>query len=246
LTDDYTTQFSLKCKKNAGPVAVTIESNRSSSGSITSKVGTKFSYAGLKFDKFQFKPDGSYALETSLSPFNGTLMTFKGGKGSDLGLQYTKGNFLATGTLDVKDMQKISATASLGVASGISIGGDAAYKFKAGFSGFNLGATYSTGPICATVGSNLSQVNAGFLYKVNDYLTLASSSSHSKDNPMDFVTVGGHYKAPFGDVKAKVTSDGNISACIKKNLDSKVTITLSGSAPTSDLSNIKYGLGIVM
>merc|ERR1712129_474447 len=120
-TDDYTTQFSLKCKKNAGPVAVTIESNRLSSGSITSKVGTKFSYAGLKFDKFQFKPDGSYALETSLSPFNGTLMTFKGGKGSDLGLQYTKGNFLATGTLDVKDMQKISATASLGVASGISL-----------------------------------------------------------------------------------------------------------------------------
>jgi len=249
LSDDYTSKFTLKCKKNAGSVGVTVESERSSEGSISSKIGTKFPYYGLKVDKLQFKPDGSYALETSLSPMIGTLMTFKGGKGSDLGLEYKKGDFLTTGTVDIKDMSKLSASSSIGIAPGVYVGGDLSYDVTGkGLSAFNVGGTYSSGPFfsCLTTTCKIAQVNAGVRYKVNDYLTLASSSTHTRAKPFDSFTFGGLYKASFGDVKAKVGSDGNVSACVKNEIVPKVTVTVSGTAPTSDLSKIKYGIGIIM
>jgi len=250
LNDDYTTKSTLKCKKAAGPIAVTIESDRSKEGAISSKVGLKSSYAGLSFDKIQFKPCGDYALETSMKPYAGTKMTFKGGKGADLGLEYTKSNLFATGSLDVKDMSKLSASASLGLAEGIKLGGSATYGLKGttGFSAFNVGATYANGPLYTSVltASKLSQVNAGILYKVNDTLTIASVSSHSKAKPLGAMTFGGSYKAAFGNVKAKVNNEGVLSACLVKEIVPKVSVTVSGTAPVSDISNIKYGIGIVM
>jgi len=250
LNDDYTTKTTLKCKKAAGPVAVTIESDRSKEGSIASKVGLKASYAGLSFDKIQFKPCGAYALETSMVPYAGTKMTFKGAKGAVLGLDYAKGNLLASGSMDVKDMSNVSASASLGLAEGIKLGGSATYGLKgaAGLTAFNVGATYAKGPLYTSLitASKISQVNAGVLYKVNNTLTLASVSSHSKAKPLEAITVGGSYQASFGNVKAKVNNDGILSACLVKDVAPKVSVTLSGTAPASDISNIKYGIGIVM
>ena len=77
LNDDYTSSIVLKCKSAAGPVGVTIETERSSAGTLSSKVGGKFSYAGLNFDKLQAKADGSNVLETSLTPCTGCKITFK-------------------------------------------------------------------------------------------------------------------------------------------------------------------------
>jgi len=250
LNDDYTTRTSLKCKKGAGPVAVTLESDRSKDGAISSKIGLKSSYAGLSFDKIQFKPDGSYALETSMKPYAGTKMSFKGGKGADLGLDYAQGKLFATGSLDVKDMSKLSASAAIGLAEGIKVGGSATYGLKGttGISSFNVGATYVSGPLYASVltANKMSQVDAGILYKVNDTLTVASVSSHSKAKPLDGITVGGSYSASFGKVKARVNKEGIVSACVIKEVVPKVSVTVSGTAAASDMSNIKYGIGIVM
>merc|ERR1711862_948893 len=66
-----------------------------------------------------------------------------------------------------------------------------------------------------------SGAEAGILYKVNDKLTIASVSSHSKAKPLDGITVGGYYKASFCDVKAKVTKDGVVSACVIKQVVSR-------------------------
>jgi voltage-dependent anion channel protein 2 len=66
LTDDYTDKVSLKCKKSAGPVAVTIETEQGKGGALSSKIGTKFAYAKFNVDKGQVKADGGRVLETSL------------------------------------------------------------------------------------------------------------------------------------------------------------------------------------
>lgn len=250
LNDDYTTKVTLKCKKSAGPVAVTIESVRAKEGKIESKVGAKFPCAGLTFDKVQFKPDGDYALETSMKPAPGFSLLFKGGKGADVGLEYAKGNVFATSTIDVKDVSRLSSSASVVLAEGIKVGASAAYGLKGtkGLTAFNVGATYTSGPLYTSLmtTSKMSQFDAGITYKVNDKLTLASFSSHSKATPLVDFTFGGIYKAPVGDVKAKVNKDGTISACVVKTVAPKVSITVSGTAPASNPSSIKYGLGILM
>jgi len=251
LSDDYSSGISLKCKKGAGPVAVTIETERGSGGALSSKVGTKFSYGGVSFDKVQLKADGGQVLETSLSPCAPVLLTFKGGKGADLGIEYTKGSLVATGTLDVKDMSKFSTSACVGVGSGILVGADAAYSMSgkaAALSAYNVGASYSKGPlsVSVTTASKISQLNLGTVYKVNDTLTLASSTTHTSAKPIGSFTVGGAYKASFGTVKAKVSTGGNIDAVVLKQVAPKVDLKATGSISSFDPSTFKYGLGIVM
>lgn len=249
LSDDYTTKTSLKCKKGAGPLAVTIETERSSSGSLSSKVGSKFKYAGLSFDKIQVKADGSTVLETSLKPCPGCSMTFKGSKSADLGIDYTTGKLRATGSLDVKDLSKLSTSVCLGLAPGVDVGADAAYsRSSSSLSSYGVGASYTSGSLFASVttASKFSQVNIGLLYTVNKELSLATTSSHSKAKPMESITFGGKYNTSFADVKAKLGSDGSVSACVIKEVFPKVTVTASGSTSTKDISNIKYGFGIVI
>lgn len=250
MSDDFTSSISLKCKKNAGPVAVTIETERGSGGALSSKVGSKFSYAGLSFDKIQMKADGGHVLETSLKVAPGVSVAFKGNKGADVCVDYTNGNIFATGMLDVKDMSKISTSACLGLASGMKVGGDLTYGLsgKTGVTAFNVGGSYATGPIFAslTTSSKFSQFNIGLLYKVNNDLSLASQTSHSSAKACDVLSVGGSYKVPsVGTMKAKLGSDGIVSACLIREVASKVTVTGSVSINTSG-DNFKYGVGIVM
>jgi voltage-dependent anion channel protein 2 len=250
LSDDYTNKLSLKCKKGAGPVAVTIETTRGSGGALSSKIGGKFAYAGLSFDKVQHTADGGAVLETSLKPAPGVKLSFKGNKGADLGIDYTKGSLYATGTLDVKNMSKLSTSACYGVNSSITVGGDASYALsgKTGISGFNVGASYKTGPafVSLTTASKMSQFNIGLSYKVNDSISLASSTTHSSEKTCDVLAIGGAYKADFGTIKAKTAGSGVVEACLIKDVADKVTLTASGSVLPSDLSTFKYGLGLTM
>lgn len=147
-------------------------------------------------------------------------------------------------------MSKVSTSACLGLASGFTVGGDATYALsgKTGFSAYNVGASYSQGKLFASVtsASQLSSVNIGCVYKVNADLSLASSTSHSSEKACTVNAIGAAYKAPIGDVKAKIGADGILSACLIKEVAPKVTVTASGAVSTSDLSSFKYGLGIVI
>jgi voltage-dependent anion channel protein 2 len=250
LNDDYTTKQTLKCKKDAGPVTVTIETERGEGGALSSKVGTKFSYAKFNVDKAQATANGGHALETSLKVSPNVKLSFKAGKGADLEIDYTQGNFYGTGMLDVVEMSKFSTSACLCLPSGITAGADATYGLsgKTGLTGLNAGASYSKGPLFASIvsSSKFSQVDLGLLYKVSPTLTLASMTSHTSDKLCDVGGVGGSYKAPFGTIKAKYGAGGVVSAALMKDVAPKVTLTVSGSASVSDLSTFKYGVGIVM
>lgn len=248
LNDDYTSKVSLKCKKSAGPVAVTIDSTRAAGGAISSKVGTKFSYSGLSFDKAQLEANGSHTLETSFCPAPGLKLSFKGGKGCDLGCDYKSGNFVGTVKLDVKELSKVSSSAAMEVAGGVTVGGDATYSLKdSSFSAFNVGGNYSKGSMFAAVstGSKMSSVNISTLYKVNADISLATSTTHSSGGSK-LVGVGGAYKASFGDLKAKVGCDGVLHASLVKEVAPKVKVTASGSIAGADTSSFKYGFGVTM
>jgi len=251
LNDDYSSKVSLKVKKSAGPVGFTIDTTRAAAGSLSSKVSTKFSYAGLNVDKAQVDAAGGQTLETKLplSAVPGLVLSFKGSKGADLGADYKSGNFCGNAKLDVKDLAKVSSSACLGLKSGVTIGGDAAYSLKASsFSGYNLGASYTHGPIFAavTTSDKLAAVNVSMMYKVKPDITLASSTTHSASKTCDVLAVGGQYKASFGNLKAKFGSNGVGSVCLVKEIAPKVNLTASGSMKGADTSTFKYGLGITM
>jgi voltage-dependent anion channel protein 2 len=253
LVEDYTSKVSLKCKKDAGPVTVTIETEQGTAGALSSKIGTKFNYAKFNVDKGQLTADGGKVLETSLKLTDDVKLTFKAGKGADLGLDYVKGNFYATGSMDVMEMSNVSTSACFGLAKyGLKVGGEAQYNLKGsttGLTGVNVGASYATGPVFASVtaSSSFSVYNVGLLYKVNNDLSLASQTVHTSSKMCDVLAVGGAYNAQkIGTLKAKIGSNGIISACLIREIAPKVTLTASGTMSASDVSSFKPGLGISM
>lgn len=249
LNDDFTSKVSLKIKKAAGPVSVTVDSTRSSAGAISSKVGSKFTVAGLSFDKAQLEAGGGQTLETSLKPCPGVKVSFKGGKGADLGIDYKKGNAMTTAKLDLKEFSKLSTSAALGISGGIVVGGNATYSMKSSsLSAYNVGASYTKGAMFASVVTDdkLSSANLSLLYKVSPVLSVASSTFHNATKSVSLDAVGAEYSASFGDVKAKVSGEGVVSASLVKEIAPKVTLTASGSMVKTDTSTFKYGLGIVM
>lgn len=248
MNDDYTSAFVLKTKKNAGPVAFTIETERDKSGGLSSKIGTKYSFNKFTLDKGQLKGDGSRVLETSFKVSPDVKVSFKGGKGADLCVDYTKGGLYATGQFDAMEMSKISGSAcfSLAGGTGLKVGGDATYSLASGTSGlagFNVGASYATGPLLASVtATSKSKLNVGLLYKVNPDLSLASSTTHASEKMCTVNGIGLSYKiASVGTIKAKYNSEHVVSACVTRELAPKVTLTTSGSVPVSDLSAFKPG-----
>jgi len=257
LSDDYGSKVTLKTKIPAGPAILTLETERLSKGgavSLASKVSAKvtpsFLPKGFSIDKFQMKPDGSNALETSLTGVSpGLKLTFKGTDSStgDLGVEYVKGKIAATAVLDVIELSKVSTSACFGCSSK-SVGVSATYSMagkECALTSYNLGGSYATGAIAvgATTGSKLSEVNVNTLYKVNSSLSVATASSHASDKPLGKFSIGCAYKAPVGLIKTKVDSAGLLSAACVKKVDN-YTVTASGSVPSSDLSSFKWGLGI--
>lgn len=249
LNDDYTSKISLKCKSIAGPVAVTIETERGSTGALSSKIGTKFSYAKFNVDKGQLTADGGSALETSIKLTPDIKLSFKTTKGADLGVDYTLGSFYATGVLDVQNMSKVSTSACYALPSGLKVGGDATYALSGkttGLAGFNIGASYSKGPIFASVvNSKFSTYNVSMGYNVSPDITIASLTTHSAEKHCNIVGVGAAYKNPsIGTLKAKIGSDGILHACLIQDIAPKVTLTASGSMSATDPSTFKPGFGI--
>lgn len=250
--EDYTSKVTLKCKKDAGPVSITIETEQGDAGGLTSKIGSKFNYAKFQVDKGQLTADGGKVLETSLKLTDEVKMSFKAGKGADLGVDYINGSFYATGSVDVMDLSHVTTSACLAVAPGLNLGGDARYNLSgagAGLIGVNVGASYTTGPVFASVttSSKFANFNVGLLYKINREFFLASQTTHSSSKVCDVLAVGGAFVAAnVGIIKAKMSSNGIVSACLIREIAPKVVLTASGTMLASDVSTFKPGLGITM
>jgi voltage-dependent anion channel protein 2 len=252
LNDDFTNKYSLKCKKDAGKVGVTIETEADANFVLATKVGTKFSYAKFNVDKGQLKADGGGVLETSLAITPEVKLYFKANKGADLIVDYVKGGLYATGTVDVLNLTKVSSSACYSLPSGIKVGGDLTYGLsgsKSGVSGYTAGASYTHGPLFAslTAANKLSLYEIGLLYKVNKELTVASVTNHTSATACNVLAIGAAYKAPtIGTIKAKYGTDHVIHACVTREVAPKVSLTASASFSASDISTFKPGMSISM
>ena len=111
-----------------------------------------------------------------------------------------------------------------------------------------MGASYGSGPLFAAITSagKGNSVSLSTIYKASPKITLATSTTHSSAEKFSLVAVGGVYKAPFGDVKAKYAGDGVLSAYLIKDVAPSVKLTASGSISGTDTNTFKYGLGISM
>lgn len=231
-------------------MAFTIETEQDKSGALSSKIGTKYAFAKFSLDKGQLKGDGSRLLETSFKVSPDLKLSFKGGKGADLCADYTNGDIYATGVVDVMEMSKVSSSICMGLPSGLKMGADATYSLSgsSGFSAFNVGASYATGPMFASVtATSKSTLNLGLLYKVNGDLTLASSTTHASDKLCTVHGVGLSYKFPsVGTIKAKYDGNHVFSACVTRDLVPKVTLTASGSMSVSDPATFKPGFTLTI
>lgn len=250
MNDDFTTKYVLKAKKAAGPVTFTIETEQDKSGALSSKIGTKYAYSKFSLDKGQLKGDGSKVFESSIKLSPDVKISFKGGKGADLCVDYTKGSLYATGVVDIMEMSKISSSVCMGMAGGFKVGADAAYSLSgsSGLTGFNVGASYGAGPVFASVtATSKSAVNLGLLYKVNSDVSLASSTTHSSEKMCYVNGVGASVKVPdVGTIKAKYDSNHNITACLTRELVPKVSLTASATVPVSDVSAFKPGFTLTI
>lgn len=250
MNDDYTSKILVKCKKNAGPVGVTFETEQNKDGGLTPKIATKFSYGKFNVDKAQIKVDGSRILETSMKVTPDFKISFKASKGADLFLDYTQPNLHATGSVDVFELASATASACYGLENGIKLGGDARWSFRGttGLVGYSLGASYATGPVsCSLTTAKFASYHLGMMYKLSDQITLASQTSHSTSKPLDDISVGGAYVVPkIGTFKAKVANNGLLFACFVKEIAPKVTLTASGSMSVTNVSSFKPGLSITM
>jgi voltage-dependent anion channel protein 2 len=257
LTEDYTSKVLLKCKKNAGPVAITIETEAGKGGSLSTKLSHKVSYAKFNVDKLTHAADGSHALETSLVVSPEVKLSFKAGKGADLCVEYLKGNLYATSAIDVMDLSRISSSVCIGrplqgvKLGGVKFGGDFTYDLsgkRQGLSDFSLGTSYERGPIFAALTtSKLSVYNIGLLYKVNNDLMIGSQTVHSSDKVCTVLALGGAYKVPkVGLIKAKFASNGVVSACVARQVSPGVILTAGGSLSGADLSTFKPGITLQM
>ena len=81
---------------------------------------------------------------------------------------------------------------------------------------------------------------------MNKDIKLASQTTHSSSKVCDVLAIGGSYTAPVGTLKAKVGSNGVVSACLIREIAPDVTMTASGSMTASDVSTFKPGLSISM
>jgi len=250
LGDDFPSSVTLKAKVKAGKVGVTIETEKGEKG-LKPKVGAKFAYAGFNVDKFQLKADASSVFESSVKLNPETKLAFKFNKGTpDLYVDYSKDSFYATGVVtDITQFSKVATTACLGHPSGFKVGMSGTYVLSGkspGFSAYDFGTSYASGPGFASVptASKFSQLNIGATYKVTPEITLASSTTHKANTPFSLVAFGGLYKAPYGDIKAKYASDGKLYASFVKEIVPKVKVTAAVAVSTSNVSDIKTGLGI--
>mmetsp|Transcript_5520 Transcript_5520/g.5697 ORF Transcript_5520/g.5697 Transcript_5520/m.5697 type:complete len:283 (+) Transcript_5520:44-892(+) len=239
----FTTASEHKLGKTAG-----------AKGTVGGKISLKYAppSGGFSVDKFEVKPDGSMAIETSLvgvSP--GLKLEFKGDDSykGDLSMVYKTPLLSATAELDLVEFSKIKGSIT-GVQKGVTGGASVALdlpgkKDKVELSAFDVALSYSlpNNIFAALKTSNKFGVfnfSLSHLYATN--LSLASMISMTPKG-LSTLTLGGLYKCnPATALKCKVNNHGVIACSVKQALENKASATLAAEVCVSDSKSFKWGL----
>lgn len=256
LTDDYTSNLTLKSKQQRGPLLLTLDTSRSTNGCLATKLSSKFTYKNLTIDKLQLNQEANGALESHLTVCRNTVLGFIGdSQAASLNLEYKSSSVLLNSVLDVQDFKKMSTTGKITFKNKINLASEVNMDLLSSrINSVNFGVSYNTNGLKTSLstmnGLHKPLLNLGLLYTVNPNMSLSSSVIHScYDKTRNNITVGTLYKAPFGQVKAKVDTQGSVKMALVKNVGDGVKITVGGGLNVGEGKcgkGLEWGLGITL
>jgi hypothetical protein len=224
--------------------------------SLKPKVSLKWPHAsGFTLEKFEFSPDCKMTVETSLkNTVPGLKLEFKGNDAdkADLSFEYSIPNAMFAGEFDINNLSKGEASVSTG--NGAFSGGLSA-KFSSGKDdkgaatkvALGLGLSHTVPKVCfmaARAKENFSAFSVLFSYTQLKDVDVAGSVDYSSKATL--ATLCAKYKVDSTTTfKAKATTDGVLSASLKKAFEKKFNVVGSVEVP-SDLKTVKWGLNATL
>lgn len=269
LTDDYVSTLSLKTKKQAGPVQVTLDTQRNpSNGTLSTKLSSKFNICKFHIDKLQLTQDANGVLESTVGVFPNTTLGFNGNhKTADLSVEYKTNNLTLNSVLDVQDFKQLKSTGKLNCYKGLSLASEVKVDLvNSSIGSVNLGLSYTINNLFASLYTvngigcpkkctsdsnsslNPASCNLGVLYHVNPNWTLGTNVLHSyKGHSSSCMTIGGLYKGDFGKIKMKVNCCGDVKVAVMKDMCGGVNVTVGGGVNVGKVgSSLEWGLGVTL
>mmetsp|Transcript_24339 Transcript_24339/g.24946 ORF Transcript_24339/g.24946 Transcript_24339/m.24946 type:complete len:277 (-) Transcript_24339:211-1041(-) len=255
LNDDYDFKHFLKVKTKAPQgVTLTTTTELNSNGgkvSVGGKVSAKWAHeSGFALDKLEVKNNGSVVVETSLTGVApGLKFEFKGDDSNkgDLGVVYKQQQYTAAAEVDVAEFS--AAKASVLAGTGPYTGGASATVSlgdKVDFKSFDVAGSYSVSQkyfAGLSVTDKFSKYGLSLAYFGGGAYTLAGLFDFKPETSAKLLTFGGAYKCnPNTNIKAKVNSNGIVSASVKQSLSTDASVTFATEIPTNDFSAYKFGI----
>mmetsp|Transcript_8763 Transcript_8763/g.17495 ORF Transcript_8763/g.17495 Transcript_8763/m.17495 type:complete len:279 (+) Transcript_8763:66-902(+) len=261
IEDDFDSKFTLKIK-SAGPCKSTITTNvqfvdKDGKTSLKPKVSVKWPHpSGFTLDKLEFSPDCRMTVETSLTnALPGLKFDFKGNDAekADLSFKYNLQDMATiTGDFDINSLSRAETTITHGhgaFLAGVSAKFATAKDDSKTATKMTLGAglSHTVDNVCFTAlraKDNFSNFSLLFSYTQMANIDLAGSINHCAAKTD--ATLATAYKVDASTTfKAKATTEGVISASVKKAFEKKFAVTGSVEVPTS-MKSIKWGLNATL
>jgi len=204
----------------------------------------------------QLNQEANGSLESHLTVCKNTVLGFIGdNRAASLNLEYKNSKILLNSVLDVQDFKKISTTGKVTFNDKINLASEFSMDLVTSrINSINMGISYSTNGLTTSVttlnGLHKPLFKVGMLYSVNQNISLASSVIHScYDKSHNNIVVGTTYKAPYGQLKAKVDTHGSVKMALVKTVGDGVKVTLGGGLNVGDGKcgkGLEWGLGITL
>lgn len=223
---------------------------------IGGKVSAKWAHeSGFAFDKFECKTNGGFNVETSLTGLApGLKLEFKGDDSNkaDLGATYTCSQATVTADLDVAEFSSMKVSAlsgngpfSAGFSTALSLGD------KMDIKSFDVAAAYNVAKHCFSglkVTNKFSQFGLSFGYfGMGPKFAFTGNLNYNPEKSSTSALFGGVYKCcPSTTMKAKVDTEGVVSASVKQQLEGKCSIVGALQVPLSDMGNHKCGVTVTL
>ena len=216
-----------------------------------SKFNLKWAHhSGFTVDKLELTSFEKVNVETSLTGVaDGLKFEFKGNDSSlgTVGAVY-KHKLATFGTeLDISGFSFLKASA-LGGSNGVSAGAAATFALGSKFAVSDYSAAIGWKNDTAFVGlkanNKLADLNTFVHYQVKPNLGLHAQLDFTPKTSTHNVTVGVAYKCNDNNVatKAKITSNGLISASVKKNFPNKLSVVGAVGVDVHKLEAYNFGI----
>lgn len=258
LEEDFDFKYVLKGKSSAPYGFAGTSTTEYKKGSLLGKLSLKGKYQNTSFDKLELKPDGKavYEMSYNVQEFPGLKLEFKGDEtpNANFTTTYQTKAFNTSAELDVVDFSYLKANAvsrfgpvTAGTATHLTLpSGKGKFEVKNLDVGVSIALPVN---VVATVKSAkwFSEFTGVVAYEAAKNLSIASLFGFSPSKYLTSLCIGGLYKCnPSTTMKAKVTTNGVISASVKHSLDKTASAVATVEVDVANVSAYKTGFTVTL